>query len=129
MQTQYLQVPTCITLHNSSSCNAQLSQLDDFSFCDSFDESCIVYLVQYFPTFTSLFFFFSTKEKILSLSIFHLLRKQDFFPKYCLRIGTLIRDFHWLLGLVIISATLEELFCHGSSILDSHCFDDSFATS
>ena len=33
------------TTHNSSSHKAQFSQLDDFSFKDSFDESRTVYLV------------------------------------------------------------------------------------
>ena len=63
--TQYQQVPTCITLYNSSSCNAQLSQLDDFSFCDSFDESRSV--------FGPVFSYFS-------LSVFFLLHKKIYFP-------------------------------------------------
>ena len=36
------------TTYNSSSCKAQFSQLNNFSFYDSFDESRIIYLVQFF---------------------------------------------------------------------------------
>ena len=61
--TQYQQVPTCITLYNSSSCNAQLSQLDGFSFCDSFDESRSVF-GPVFSYFSCSVFFFSKKKYI-----------------------------------------------------------------
>ena len=36
-----------VSLYNSSSRNAQLSQLDNFSFYDSFDESHTVYFVEF----------------------------------------------------------------------------------
>ena len=62
--TQYHQVPTCITLYNASSCNAQLSQLEDFSFCDSFDESRSVFgpVFSYFSL--SVFFLLHQKKDI-----------------------------------------------------------------